>query len=167
MFAALRPSTSTEMLKVVRAKLHGITVTDANLAYQGSVTIDPEFCDLAEIYPLEFVEIWNRTNGARIETYVIYGEPGSKCCILNGAAARTCQPGDDVIIAASEFIERKQLHDLKPKVVTFRPGNLVDKVHQYDVFESAQRTYDFRILEQDETGTATVIDPEAAGWKRA
>jgi aspartate 1-decarboxylase len=93
------------MIKVVRAKLHGIRVTGADLNYHGSITLDPEHCKAAGIYPLEFVEIWNKSTAARISTYVIFGEAGSRCCILNGAAARTCHAGDEVIIAASDYIE--------------------------------------------------------------
>jgi aspartate 1-decarboxylase len=73
--------------KVVAAKLHGIHVTGANLNYHGSITLDPDHCEEAGIYPLEFLEIWNKNSGARISTYVILGERGSRCCILNGSAA--------------------------------------------------------------------------------
>ena len=69
------------MIKVVRAKLHGIRVTGADLNYHGSITLDPEQCERAGFYPLEFVEIWNKHTGARLSTYVIHGEPGSRCCI--------------------------------------------------------------------------------------
>jgi aspartate 1-decarboxylase len=110
-------------IQVVRAKLHGLTVTDANLNYQGSITLDPLHCEAVGIYPLEFVDIWNRNSGARLSTYVIFGEPGSRCCILNGAAARTCQPGDKVIVAASAFIEPPALYDLDPKVLVFDGDN--------------------------------------------
>ncbi|HEY9572870.1 MAG TPA: aspartate 1-decarboxylase, partial [Pusillimonas sp.] len=84
------------MRKVVRGKLHGIRVTGADLDYHGSITLDPDHCEAAGILPMEFVDIWNKNSGARISTYVIYGERGSRCCILNGAAARTCQRGDEV-----------------------------------------------------------------------
>ncbi len=134
------------MLKAVRAKLHGIRVTGADIDYHGSITLDPEQCTLAGIYPLEFVEIWNKNSGSRISTYVIYGEPGSRCCILNGAAARTCQPGDVLIIAASDYIEPSGLYDLQPRVLTFRDDNEVDEVLRYDVFKSDKREFDFRIL---------------------
>src|SRR5690606_31511162 len=83
--------------KVVRGKLHGIRVTGADLDYHGSITLDPDHCEAAGILPMEFVDIWNKNSGARLSTYVIYGERGSRCCILNGAAARTCQRGDEVI----------------------------------------------------------------------
>lgn len=136
------------MLKVVRAKLHGIRVTGADLDYHGSITLDPEHCDAAGIYPLEFVEIWNKHSGARLSTYVIFGEAGSCCCILNGAAARTCQPGDEVIIVASDYIEARALSDVRPKVLTFTPDNRVHQVLRYDVFRSDNREYDFRILDE-------------------
>lgn len=135
------------MLKAVRAKLHGIRVTGADLDYHGSITLDPEHCEKAGIYPLEFVEIWNKNSGTRITTYVIFGEPGSGCCILNGAAARSCQRGDQVIIAASDYIEPKGLYDLKPVVLTFTEDNQIDRVLRYDVYSSDKREFDFRILE--------------------
>ena len=71
------------MIRVVRAKLHGIRVTGADLNYHGSITLDPEQCRQAGIYPLEFVEIWNKQSGARISTYVIYGEAGSRCWLID------------------------------------------------------------------------------------
>lgn len=135
------------MIKIVRAKFHGIRVTGADLDYHGSITLDPEQCALAGIYPLEFVEIWNKNSGARISTYVIFGEPGSKACILNGAAARTCQKGDEVIIAASASITPDQLYSIKPKVLTFKPDNSVDRVLEYDVFKGPERAFDFRTLD--------------------
>jgi aspartate 1-decarboxylase len=136
------------MMKVIRAKLHGIRVTNADLNYHGSITLDPEQCELAGLYPMEFVEIWNKNSAARISTYVIYGQPGSRCCVLNGAAARTCQKGDELIIAAAEMIDRpERLYEIKPRILTFLPGNEVDQVLYYDVFQSERRPYDFRIVD--------------------
>lgn len=135
------------MLKVIRAKLHGIRVTNADLNYHGSITLDPEHCGQAGIYPLEFVEIWNKNSGARISTYVIYGEPGSRCCVLNGAAARTCQVGDELIIAAADYCPPDRLYELKPRILTFMPDNQIDQVLLYDVFKSERRPYDFRIVD--------------------
>src|SRR3954451_2075784 len=135
------------MLKVVRAKLHAIRVTVADLNYHGSITLDPDHCTEAGIYPLEFVEIWNKHSGARISTYVIYGVPGSRCCILNGAAARTCQVGDEIIIAASSYVQPHDLYTLAPHVLTFRPDNSIDQRLSYQVFESEARKFDFRLLE--------------------
>src|SRR5689334_2797613 len=111
------------MLKVVRAKFHGIHVTGCDLDYHGSITLDPVQCREAGFYPLEFVEIWNKTTGARISTYVIFGEEGSRCCILNGAAARTCQRGDEIIIAASAYVDPKDLAAVEPRVLTFNEKN--------------------------------------------
>lgn len=135
------------MLQVIRAKLHGIRVTGADLHYHGSITVDPEICAQAGIYPMEFVEIWNKNSGARITTYVIFGAPGSRCCILNGAAARTCQPGDEIIIAASTYCQPAELYQIKPRVLTFNPDNTINKTYYYDVFKSERLPYDFRIVD--------------------
>jgi aspartate 1-decarboxylase len=138
------------MMKVIRAKLHGIRVTNADLNYHGSITLDPEQCELAGFYPMEFVEIWNKSSGARISTYVIFGEAGSRCCVLNGAAARTCQVGDELIIASSDMIAGpEKLYELKPRILTFLPDNTIDQVLYYDVFQSDKRPYDFRIVDAD------------------
>jgi aspartate 1-decarboxylase len=107
------------------AKLHGLRVTGADLHYEGSIALDPRQCALAGILPLEFVEIWNKHTGARISTYVIYGEPGSRCCILNGAAARTCQAGDELIIAARADIDMSCLTEVCARVVVFDEHNQV------------------------------------------
>lgn len=154
------------MIKAIRAKLHGIRVTGADLNYHGSITLDPEVCDKAGIYPLEFVDIWNKHSGARISTYVIYGAPGSRCCILNGAAARTCQKGDELIIGASTYCEPSALFDMRVKVLTFLPGNEIDQSLEYDVYRSPAREYDFRIVDadthvEDECHTYRNVDVEA------
>jgi len=134
------------MIKIIRAKLHGIKVTHADLEYHGSITLDPEHCEAAGIYPLEFVEIWNKSSGARISTYVIFGTAGSRCCILNGAAARTCQIGDQLIVAASEYIDRAALCDFDPTVLTFHLDNSIDEQLRYRVRPTAAGTYDFSIV---------------------
>lgn len=133
------------MIKIIRAKLHGLRVTGADLGYHGSITLDPEICAQAGIYPLEFVEIWNKNTGGRISTYVIYGEEGSRCCILNGAAARTCQVGDEIIVAASETIDPKDLCTKRPRVLTFKDGNEVAEILQYNVTKGTVRPFDFAI----------------------
>jgi aspartate 1-decarboxylase len=139
------------MIKIIRAKLHGIKVTNADLDYHGSITLDPEHCEAAGIYPLEFVEIWNKNSGARISTYVIYGTAGSRCCILNGAAARTCQIGDQLIIAASEYIDPAALCDFDPTVLTFHPDNSIDEQLRYRVRPTATAKYKFSILSHQST----------------
>jgi aspartate 1-decarboxylase len=118
---------------MLRAKLHGIRVTGAELDYEGSIALDPDHCRMIDLLPFEFVDIWNKTTGARISTYVILGEPGSGCCVLNGAAARTCQVGDELIIAASVEVEEKDIPSLQPRVLIFAGANqvremLVDRI---------------------------------------
>jgi len=105
------------------AKLHGLRVTGALLDYEGSIALDPDHCDAAGILPLEFVEIWNKTTGARISTYVIHGERGSACCVLNGAAARTCQVGDELIIAARADVAIERLCEFVSRTVIFGAEN--------------------------------------------
>jgi len=122
------------MEKYVNAKLHGLRVTGAKLNYHGSITIDADLCREVGLKPLEFVEIWNKNSGARISTYVLYGEAGSRCCVLNGAAARTCQQGDEVIIASSVLCDVDDIIRIKPRVLIFGPENeIIDRV-VYDVF---------------------------------
>lgn len=134
------------MIKILRAKLHCIRVTASELNYHGSITLDPEQCARAGILPLEFVEIWNKNSGARISTYVIYGEPGSRCCILNGAAARTCQTGDELIVSATEYISSTQeLHRARPVVLCFDSKNEIVEALRYCVEQGPGSTQEFRI----------------------
>lgn len=140
------------MKKIVAAKLHGIYITECELNYHGSITLDPDHCELAGIMPMEFVEIWNKHSGARISTYVIYGERGSKTCVLNGAAARTCQPGDQIIICSSDYREASAVTDMAPRVLTFERDNSVAEVLEYRTRRNERGAYDFEIVDlADET----------------
>ncbi|MBX5132407.1 aspartate 1-decarboxylase [Rhizobium lentis] len=133
------------MEKYVSAKLHGIRVTDAKLDYHGSITIDADFCRAVGLKPLEYVDIWNKMSGARISTYVLYGDAGSKCCILNGAAARTCQQNDEIIIASSIFCEVDDIISLKPRVLVFGPRNeIIDRI-TYAVFRRPDGSLDMAV----------------------
>ncbi|MES0033110.1 aspartate 1-decarboxylase [Mesorhizobium sp. M0040] len=134
------------MKKIVSAKLHGINVTDADLNYHGSITLDPDHCGEAGILPLEFVEIWNKASGARISTYVIYGERGSRCCVLNGAAARTCQVGDEIIVCSSTYVEENQIAEIKPRILTFNSDNSVrDRMfYDYGIKKDGTKTFAVR-----------------------
>lgn len=143
------------MRKIVAGKLHGIHITEANLNYHGSITLDPAHCEEAGILPMEFVEIWNKNSGARISTYVILGERGSRCCILNGAAARTCQAGDQVIICNSVYVNETELTSLKPRVLTFDRDNRIADRLTYSVDRDQIGRYSFSIL--DETNAALPI----------
>lgn len=136
------------MRKIVAGKLHGIHVTEANLNYHGSITLDPDHCEEAGILPMEFVEIWNKSSGARISTYVILGERGSRCCILNGAAARTCQPGDQVIICNSVYVNESEITALKPRVLTFDKDNRIADRLTYSVERDQLGRYSFSILDE-------------------
>ena len=133
------------MQRFVRAKLHGLRVTGADLNYHGSITLDPEICRRAGLDPLEFVEIWNKNSGARISTYVLYGVAGSRCCILNGAAARTCQIGDEVIIASATYGAVDDVIAAQPTVLTFRPDNEVAEEIAYRVFRNEAGELDMSI----------------------
>ena len=104
-------------IEVVKSKIHRATVTQADLNYIGSITIDEDLMDAAGIIANEKVSIVNNNNGARFETYVIRGERGSGVVCLNGAAARLVQPGDGVIIMAYAWMDAEEARTFEPKVV--------------------------------------------------
>ena len=138
------------MKKFVAAKLHGIRVTESDLNYHGSITLDPDHCEAAGILPMEFVDIWNKQSGARISTYVIYGDRGARQCILNGAAARTCQVGDELIICSNDFLPADQVTEITPKVLTFSEGNEVAEVLIYETKRDASGALSFAITKDGE-----------------
>ena len=100
-----------KLLNICKSKIHRATVTACDVDYVGSITVDSNLLDAAEIIDGELVHIWNVTNGERLETYAIPAEPGSGIVCLNGAAAHRCNAGDKVIIAAfcltDEPVQRK------------------------------------------------------------
>lgn len=102
---------------MLKAKIHRVVLTDANLNYVGSITIDRDLLEAADILPYERVQVVNNNNGARFETYVIEGEPGSGQVCLNGAAARLGQPGDILIILTYVQVEEEKAREHKPRVV--------------------------------------------------
>lgn len=110
-------------LTMFKSKLHQMKVTEANLHYEGSITIDQELLDKAGILPYEKVQVVNITNGARLETYTIPGDAGSRICCLNGAAARKTQVGDRVIIISYAEMEPEEAETFKPKVVVVDENN--------------------------------------------
>lgn len=105
------------LVEVVKSKIHRVTVTQADLNYIGSITIDEDLLDAANIIPNEKVAIVNNNNGERFETYVIKGERGSGMICLNGAAARKVQPGDVIIIMAFAWMEFEEAKHFVPAVV--------------------------------------------------
>ncbi len=113
-------------IEVLKSKLHCVKVTEANLNYMGSITIDEDLMDAANLIAGEKVSIVNNNNGERIETYIIKGERGSGCICLNGAAARKCQVGDVVIIMSYALMDFEEAKAFKPWVV-FPEDNKVVK----------------------------------------
>lgn len=113
---------------MMKAKIHRARVTEANLNYVGSVTIDKDIIDKVGILPHEKVQIVNNNNGARLETYVIPGERGSGVVCLNGAAARLVQLGDTVIIVTYATLSDEELISFKPKVALMGEDNKVEQV---------------------------------------
>lgn len=116
-------------LTMFKGKLHRATVTEANLNYVGSVTIDEDLLDAAGILPGEKVQIVNNNNGARLETYTIKGERGSGVVCLNGAAARLVQPGDQVIIIAYCMLSMEEAKTFEPNVVFLNAENKIVEIH--------------------------------------
>lgn len=108
---------------MMKSKLHRATVTEANLNYVGSITIDEELLEVADILPNEKVAIVNNNNGARFETYVIPGERGKRDICLNGAAARLVQPGDRVIIISYGMFSNEEAKQLVPKLILLDENN--------------------------------------------
>ncbi len=105
------------LVHVVKSKIHRVTVTEANLNYIGSITIDEDLMDAANLIANEKVSIVNNNNGERFETYVITGERSTGIICLNGAAARKVQPGDIIIIMAFGMMEMEEARTFKPAVV--------------------------------------------------
>ena len=113
---------------ILRSKIHRATVTDSNLAYEGSITIDEVLLDQAGMVAFEQVQVVNLNNGERFETYIIAGEPDSGAIELNGAAARLAHTGDEVIIMAYGLMIEADLQDWQPTIVLVDEKNRVKEV---------------------------------------
>ena len=105
------------MIQMFKSKIHRVAVTEANLNYVGSITIDEDLMDAANLLEGERVQIVNNNNGERLETYVIRGERGSGVICLNGAAARKAEVGDLVIIISYAYLDYEEAKTFKPKAV--------------------------------------------------
>lgn len=112
---------------MLKSKIHRVTVTDANLDYEGSITIDETLMKAADIIPFEQVRIYNISNGNRFETYAIKGEKGSGTICLNGAAARKAHRGDLLIIATYVSMNEEELKGFAPKLVLVDDKNRMSK----------------------------------------
>lgn len=109
--------------QMFKSKIHRAVITDADLEYEGSVTLDPELLRAADIREHEHVHIWNVTRGTRLETYALAGEEGSRVCCVNGAAAHLMKKGDLVIIATFAEFDEDELSDYQPTVVLVDENN--------------------------------------------
>lgn len=119
------------LLNMFKGKIHRATVTEANLNYVGSVTIDADLLEASGILPGERVQIVNNNNGERLETYTIEGPRGTGVICLNGAAARRVQPGDNVIIIAYCWLDQEEVKTFEPKVVFVDENNkIVETAHE-------------------------------------
>ena len=111
------------LIEVFKSKIHRAVVTEANLNYVGSITIDEDLMDAVQIIENEKVQVVNVNNGERLETYVIRGKRGSGVCCLNGPSARKVAVGDIVIIIAYATLEFEEAKKFKPKIIFPREGN--------------------------------------------
>jgi aspartate 1-decarboxylase len=111
---------------MLKSKIHRANVTETNLYYEGSITIDTALMQKADILPGEKVEVLNLNNGARIETYAIKGKPGSGIICLNGPAARGACVGDQVIILSYAFMEEAGADKAKPKIIKVNARNHIE-----------------------------------------
>jgi aspartate 1-decarboxylase len=109
-------------IEVLKSKIHRVKVTDANLDYIGSITIDEDWMDTVDLIENERVHIYNITNGERFETYVIKGKRGSKVIGINGAAAHKANPGDLIIIVSYAMVEKEKAKDVVPKYLLPEEG---------------------------------------------
>jgi aspartate 1-decarboxylase len=115
------------MFEMLYSKIHRATVTDANLNYTGSITIDRDLIDAANLKIGQKVDVVNVNNGERISTYVIEGARGSNIICLNGAAARKAQIGDKIIIISYVMIDEKELQDFEPAIILVDEKNSIVK----------------------------------------
>ena len=118
------------MRTMLKSKIHRATVTEANIQYEGSITIDKTLMEAADILPYEQVHVLDIDNGARLETYVIEGERGSGVICINGAAARLVSAGDKVIIISYQTVSEADAADLVPRLVYVDSRNAILEKHR-------------------------------------
>lgn len=112
-------------IQILKSKIHRVQVTEANLEYIGSITIDEDLMDAAHIFSGEKVSVVDNTNGARLETYVIPGKRGSGCICMNGAAAHLVHVGDTIIIMAYALMTEEEQQTFRPAIVFPENNHLV------------------------------------------
>ncbi len=116
---------------MLKSKVHRATVTEADLDYEGSLTLDQELMDAADLREFEGISVYNITNGSRFETYVISGRRGSGTVCINGAAAHLAGPGDLVIIASYTWLEEKEVLTRQPRIVLVAGKNRIKKIRDH------------------------------------
>ena len=119
-------------ITMLKSKIHRVTVTQSELNYVGSITIDKSLIDAAGLIEYEKVQVVDIDNGARFETYVIAGEQNSGCICLNGAAARCVQIGDKIIIMSYAQLSSDEVENHLPKVVFVNNKNEIEKISHYE-----------------------------------
>lgn len=105
------------MIEVLKSKIHRATITEADLNYVGSITIDRDLLDAANLIPNEKVHVLNANNGARLETYILEGERGSGIVCMNGPAARLAQVGDIVVVVSYAWMDFEEAKSFEPKII--------------------------------------------------
>ena len=136
-----------------KSKLHQMVVTEANLMYEGSITIEQDLLDAANLLPYEKVQVVNITNGLRLETYTIAGERGSRVCCMNGAAARLTQIGDRVIIISYAEMSPEEAKSHKPTVVIVdennNPKKIIDETKYATKYDLESGLLDNSLIDED------------------
>ena len=132
-----------------KGKIHRATVTQANLNYIGSITIDQDLLEASDIYPYEKVQVVNVTNGARLETYAITGARGSGVICLNGAAARLTSEGDIVIIISYGQYNEREIRALEPHVVFVDADNHITETKHVPLSEMLPEIYAEAMIESE------------------
>lgn len=127
--ATRTPAGPVTLRKVLRGKIHRATVTEANLNYEGSITIDKSLMEAMDLVEFEAVHVWDVNNGERFETYALEGPAGSGVVCVNGAAARKVAPGDLVIIGAFTWLEEEAARRHQPRIVMVDERNREKQPH--------------------------------------
>lgn len=125
-------------ITLFKSKLHRATITEANLNYVGSITIDQDLLEQADLLPGEKVQVVDVNNGQRFETYTIVGERGSGIICVNGAAARLVQRGDKVIIIAYAMMDRIEALNFKPRVLILDDDNQIQEIKDHEIHGQIQ-----------------------------
>ncbi len=113
---------------ILKSKIHRAIVTQTELHYEGSLTLDRQLMEAADLLPMERIMVYNINNGERFDTYIIEGEPGSRTVCINGAAARKACVGDLIIIASYGLFERSELEDFQCRIVHLDEGNRIASI---------------------------------------